>query len=720
MRQIFLDKGSIIIKEVAQPLLEDSTILVSVCYSFMNPEEESFTLHKTNTKKPLISVIPEKIAHLLESLAAQGLDGAQMALKKEMNGSIEAMSYSCSGKVIAIGKKVKNIRVGDLVACAGVGFAFHADVIAIPENLVARINDEKFLQESSIITTGITALQALRRTHVQIGETICIVGLNLLGHILAQLALLSGCNVITIDPDENNCRIANNYGVAQAFKGTKSSFNEEIQNATAHQGADYTFITHKTPSQEILNRATEITRTNGSIVIMSDSQVTLNQPSHAHKELNIILSHSYGPGHHDSKYEVDGLDYPYSYIRWTENRNIKAFVELIEQGKIVTKNIIPNVIQINETDKLQRLVQDKKSLGFIIQYAPKYVASIPQKLEPKSPLLFKPATKDSIRIGLVGSGKFAQANLLPLISKLKSTSISAIVDKNITTSINTSRLYGAAHVLANDDELFTQDIVDAVIIASPYQLHFEQTLKALQQGKAVFSEKPMVANQAELNELIAFLRKNPQAPFCVDYNRSFAPFIRKTKYALEDRKTPVMIHYRMNAGHTPKKNWGQNQEGAGRIIDEACHIFDLFAYLTDAKPVAVSVEALRTSRDDLFPTDNFSAHISYSDGSVCSLFYTALGHQELGKEYMELYFDSKSIVMNDYKTLKGYGLPNSFDAMARKPDKGHECIINTFFAALQEPVYHNPISIDRLESVAQLTLTIDRLAIQGGGVQELI
>lgn len=563
MRQVFLDKGSMIIKEVAQPLLEDSTILVSVYYSFMNSEEESFILNKANTKKPLVSVIPEKIAHILESLATQGFDGAQMAIKKEMNGSIETMGYSCSGKVIATGKKVKNIRIGDWVACAGVGFAFHADVIAIPENLATRISDEKFLKEASVITTGVTALQALRRAHVQIGETVCIVGLNLLGHITAQLAHISGCKVIAIDPDENNCRIAQSYGVHTTFKGTEATFFEDMQHATDQQGVDYAFVTKKVSSQNMLNLAADVTRKNGSIIVMGSSQITLNQEAYAKKELNVVISNSYGPGHYDSTYEADGIDYPYSYIRWTENRNIKAFVELIEQGKVSTKNILTDAVQINEIEKAQQLVQGKKSLGVIIEYAPKYTASLPQKIEPKKPLLFKPATKDSIRIGIVGSGNFAQTKLMPLISRLKSTSINAIVDKNIKTSINTSRLYGAAHVLANDDELFTQDIVDAIVIASPHKFHFEQALKALQQGKAVFLEKPMVANQAELTELISFLRKHPQAPFCVDYNRSFAPFIRKTKDALEDRKTPVMIQYRMNAGYIPKKNWVQTEDGAG-------------------------------------------------------------------------------------------------------------------------------------------------------------
>jgi predicted dehydrogenase len=223
-----------------------------------------------------------------------------------------------------------------------------------------------------------------------------------------------------------------------------------------------------------------------------------------------------------------------------------------------------------------------------------------------------------------------------------------------------------------------------------------------------------------LDEFSDFLQQYPRAPLCVDYNRSFAPLIKKIKKIIEKRNTPLMIHYRMNAGFIPKEHWVKTDIGAGRVIGEACHIIDLFCYLTDSDPVSVSVEALHTTREDLFPTDNFSVQFSFLDGSVCSLFYTALGDKQLGKERMELFFDSKSLIMNDYKALCGFGFKHSIDEVAQYADKGHQNLMYEFFAAVREKDFVPPISFDRLTRVARLTLIVDQLACQGGGNKELI
>ena len=229
----------------------------------------------------------------------------------------------------------------------------------------------------------------------------------------------------------------------------------------------------------------------------------------------------------------------------------------------------------------------------------------------------------------------------------------------------------------------------------------------------------MVTTFEQLEQIRSTLNNYPNAPLCVDYNRSFSPFINKIKHVIKNRHTPLMINYRMNAGFIPKEHWIQTKVGAGRIIGEACHIFDLFCYLTDAKPVSVSVEAVHASREDIFPTDNFTAHVRFSDGSVCSLIYTALGHVKPGKELMEIFFDSKTIVMDDYLSLDGYGLAPWFQETVSYPEKGHEQLIGRFFDGLRTPEFNPPISYERLDMVAELTLIIDQIACEGGGSKEL-
>jgi predicted dehydrogenase len=238
---------------------------------------------------------------------------------------------------------------------------------------------------------------------------------------------------------------------------------------------------------------------------------------------------------------------------------------------------------------------------------------------------------------------------------------------------------------------------------------------ALQHGKAVFLEKPMVTTHEQLVQIVQFLQKNPALPFCVDYNRSFAPFIQRIKKALNTRTSPLMIAYRMNAGFIPKSHWTQTEVGAGRIIGEACHIFDLFCYLTDSTPVSVSVESLKPNNEDLFATDNVSVQLSFADGSVCSLLYTALGHSKMGKERMEIYFDSKTIIMDDYKKLEGFGLPASFNTQASVADKGHETLLKLFFESLQHTQIKPIIDLDRLVKVSEISLIVDKLACKGGG-----
>ena len=479
-----------------------------------------------------------------------------------------------------------------------------------------------------------------------------------------------------------------------------------------------------------MQQAMQITRRKGKVVLVGDVGLNFERDPLYKKEIDFLISCSYGPGRYDQAYEQKGQDYPYAYVRWTENRNMQAFIQLIEGNKINLQPLVHHEISLEDVAAAYEKIKDKKALGVVLQYGPekeiKGRASVEKIInanngqhQEKKELKFIPAVKDCLRIGVIGAGGFAKVKLMPILAKMKHTTISAIVDADISTALNASRLYGARRTFVSDEELYAEDVTDVVVIASPHKFHCDQAIKALQQGKAVFLEKPMATDFEQFARLSAFLQENPKLPFCVDYNRSFAPFIQKIKHAVTSRHTPLVIHYRMNAGFIPKEHWVQTDIGAGRIIGEACHIFDLFCYLTDAKPIAVSVEALHAGTGDVFPTDNFSAQIRFDDGSICTLLYTALGHKDLGKERMEVFFDSHSIVMDDYKQLHGFGLPTLFNEVVSSPDKGHEYLLNKFFAEVKHEQYTHPIPLDRLHTVAELTLLIDKLACEGGGTKEL-
>lgn len=727
MRQLFLDKGAIVVKEVAQPLMDDHSVLVSVYYSCISSGTESATI--SNAQSSFFSNVPYKIKKVLESVACNGLEGTKALIKSKLKGEVQSLGYSCSGCVIAVGSKVVKYRIGDFVACAGAGLANHADIVCVPENLVAKIHDKENVRAASITTIGAIALQGVRRANIQLGDLVCVLGLGLLGQLTVQLVKLSGGRVIGIDLLPERLQLAKNLGAEYVYSANDENLKKEIEFLTQHYGVDTTLITAASKSDAILQQAMEITRRKGKVVLVGDVGLNISRDPFYKKEIDFLISCSYGPGRYDCSYEQKGQDYPFAYVRWTENRNMQAFVDLIEKKQLDISALISEEVDLEKIGQAYERIKDRQSLGVILCYGTrcdgivdfqKPGASIAQTKESHSELKFIPARKDqTMRVGFVGAGGFAKIKLMPIISKLDKVKINAIVDADIATSLNTSNLYGAARALTLDDELFNEDLVDVVVISSPHKFHCDQALKALKKGKAVFMEKPMVTDYEQFSRLKNFLETHPEAAFCVDYNRSFAPYIRKIKEAVKKRHSPLMVHYRMNAGFIPKEHWVQTEIGAGRIIGEACHIFDLFCYLTDAKPVAVSVESLHASADDIFPTDNFSAQVRFADGSICTLMYTSLGHSEMGKERMEIFFDSKSIVMHDYAQLHGFGFPGTFNETTLSPDKGHEQLISTFFASIRQPIFTPPITLEHLNTVAELTLMIDKLACDGGGDKEV-
>ncbi|HEV2600737.1 MAG TPA: bi-domain-containing oxidoreductase [Candidatus Babeliales bacterium] len=717
MRQVFLQKGSVVLQQVSRPALDDYSVLVAVHYSFISTDAELAAI-VNSAQRLSVTNVPQKIKKLLESLVIKNIEEPKLNI-----GDFQSLGYSCSGEVIAVGKKVTRIRAGDLVACAGVDYAYHADVVCVPENLVVRVRGKQHLISASVTAIGSIALQGIRRAQLQLGEYVCVAGLGLLGQITVQLAKQSGCIVIGVDHSDERLALAQKLGADVVLHAGRDDVQKEIAFYTNLQGVDVTMITaasHTDNTDSVMQQALTITRKKGRLVLVGDVRLTFERNLLCSKEIDFLVSHASGPGSSDPEYEQKGQDYPYSYVRWTENRNMQAFVDFIERKQVDVQSLINAQIGIEDAVQAYELLAKKECLGVVLCYGAedgdkvKIQPAVRERVQ-QSPIRFVPAVQDTIRVGLVGASKLAQVRLMPIIAKIKRVSIDVVVDKNVAMSLYVAQKYGAAKTLVEDVHLFNDDLVDVVVIASSHKFHCDQALHALKNGKAVFLEKPMVTDFDQLDRFMAFIEKHPQIPFCVDYSRSFSPFIQKIKRTIQNRKTPLAIQYRMNV----KERWAQTDLGAGRIIGEACHIFDLFYYLVGAKPVAISVEVLHAGNTSLFPTDNFSAQISFADGSICSLLYTVLGHKDLGKERMELFFDSKSIVMDDYDYLTGFGLPKSFDELLEEPDKGYATLLNQFFKQVKEEFFVPPISVDRLRTVAQITLIIDRLACEGGGTQAL-
>lgn len=714
MRQVFLNKGAIALKEVCEPALNDHSMLVSVYHSLIIPETEKSVI-ASSEKESLLKNIPDKIRMIFNSISTKNIEGLTDFVKKSFYGEIKSLGHSCSGRIIAVGKKVTQFRPGDYVACAGNGFANHADVVCIPESFAVKIKNKSLLQEASFIAIGALAFDNIKKAQLQIGQTVCIVGLDILGLLTAQIAKLSGCKVIGIDTHEFNIAKARELGISTVLNQKSENIEQEIGYITNHAGVDCTIVTRHI--DQILQQAVNFSKQQGRIVLSQYKKpLNLNYNQLYIKELNIVnIPSTLKDELTLSQQQFE--EYDSSLVVNSEHcKSLATFISLLEDGLISTKPLISHVLSISNVQEAYKMVATKDVLGLVLNFLPK--VDTPKIVHNSTSFL--PARKDILNIGIVGASQFTSNILMPALSKIKNINIETAVDKNIVKALNITQIYGGARkTIINEEELFNDNNVNVVFINSPYRLHCNQAISAMEKGKAVFLEKPMATDLEQLTTLYSYLQKNKSAQFCVDYNRSFAPFIKKINSYTKLRTSPLIISYRINVGFIAKEQWLQRQMGAGRLIGEACHIFDMFLYLVEAQPVSVSVESLKPTNNYLFPTDNFTAQISFSDGSICTLLYTSLGHVGMGKERMEIFFDSKTIVMDDFVSLEGYGLPFSFNENVKQPNRGDEALINNFLRSIKQDAYVPPISIERLNQATELTLIIDQLALKGGGEQML-
>ncbi|KKQ48890.1 MAG: Oxidoreductase, NAD-binding domain protein [candidate division TM6 bacterium GW2011_GWF2_38_10] len=721
MQQIFLQKGKVLVQQVSLPVCPDKGILVRVYYSFVSSGTEGATL--ANSAQPLLSRFVSNIADntqkVVDTIKEHGV-GVTLSLIKNKSGMVMPLGYSCSGQVMQVGSQVKGFRVGDYVACAGAGIANHAEVVAVPQNLAVRVTDPEKLKQASITTIGAIALQGIRRAGLQLGEKVCVVGLGLLGQLTVQLAKRAGCYVIGVDIQESRIKMAQQLGADCVLNASSSTIEHEIAIATGHIGVDVTIITAASSQGALLQQAMEITRRKGKVVLVGDVAIDFDRDPFYSKEIDFLISCSYGPGRYDDAYEKDGQDYPYAYVRWTENRNMELFVQLVQQGDLLIDPLITQTYALKDVEQAYASLATGGALGLVLEYDDKkeFIApAVNNAVCDMHDVVPFHSVASCIGVACVGAGGFAKVKLLPLLAHTPGITLTNIVDTDPANARNVARQYGVACADNDFQRIVRDEKTQALVIATPHGLHAEQAIMAMRAGKAVFIEKPAAVTNEQYQQLLTFLRGHKdQVKYCVDFNRSFAPYFSAIGAVLEHRTNPVMINYRMNAGYIPQNHWIHGQANRGRIIGEACHIFELFCSLTRSYPVTVSVYTPLVRHKDYAPSDNFTATFYMADGSVCSLLYTALGDVKMGKERAEVFFDGKSIIMDDFIRLSGFGVAPSFDQVARKADRGHACLIEHFFASLRDEKAL-PIAYERILMATKMSLVVDVLASSGGGIQ---
>ena len=668
-----MQSGRVSVIEVPVPALEPGTLLVEVAYSSISAGTEIAGVRSGGEplwKRALKH--PDEVSNALAMMREQGIRRIHRMIRAKLS-TATALGYSAAGTVMAVGEGVIDFKIGDRVACAGAQCAHHAEVICVPRNLAVKLPNELNLSHASTVTLGSIATQGIRRLNPTLGENIVVLGLGILGQLTAQLLKANGCHVIGIDIDPKRVALAKEAGIKSAFQPSNVEIESHVHRITDGFGVDGVIITASSASDALISQAFNMCRKKGRVVLVGDVGLNINREDIFKKELDFFISSSYGPGRYDSTYEEGGIDYPLPYVRWTENRNMAEYLACIADGRINLELLVSHIVNIDEAEMgYERLKLSTDDLIIVLRY-PNSSLSESQRLTFVKNEDFKNSIDGVVRFGLVGASSFAKGMHLVNLEKIpKLARLQAVMSRTGLNAKETAKQFGAAYATTNLDQLLSDQEVDALLIATRHNHHASEVLAGLSAGKHVLVEKPLAINRQDLEAISAFYQSNPNGPLLMTgFNRRFSPCIKYINSLLSERSGPMIINYRMNAGHIPMDNWVHGPEGGGRNLGEACHIYDLFTALTGSRVSSVFASALTPSSRFYSKTDNFIATIKFEDGSVASLTYTALGSKAHSKECMDIFVDGKVLLLDDYKLVKVVGSRQKGISL-RLPDKGHK------------------------------------------------
>jgi predicted dehydrogenase len=623
------------------------------------------------------------------------------------------VGYSVAGEVVAVGDGVTDLTPGDLVACAGAGQANHADFVSVKRNLVCRIPPGCAVSAAASATIGSIAMQGVRRSMPQLGERVAVLGLGLIGQVTMQLLRSAGCHVIGLDLDETRVSRAKALGM-DAGAMDPDGFKALVRDRTGGLGVDKTLITAATRSDSVVNLAMEVTRAKGTVVLVGDVGLHIQRPTFYRKEIDLLMSTSYGPGRYDQAYEADGHDYPFAYVRWTLNRNMQAYLELIASGRLNIDALIDRVITVEEAQAAYATLAGSGGtppLGVLIRY-PDDTRALPEPADAARITVrgHKPARPELINYALVGAGAFGMSMLVPQMKKRKDRFfLRGVVSRNSTQGGNFARENGV-EVLATELKTVLDDpAFHLMVIATRHHDHADQVVQCLQAGKHVFVEKPLAISWAGLDRVVAAYAALEHKPMLmVGFNRRFSPAVTQLRNLVTSRRAPLMIEYRLNGGYIPLDSWVQGAQGGGRNLGEACHMYDVFRSLAGSPVKSITATSIDPGSLPYLRNDNFSATIGYEDGSVATLVYTALGPKTgMGKERIEVFCDGEAFIVDDFKKLiragDGHVLWQSGD-----PDKGHAEEFSLFGDAIASGGA-SPISFDDIIETTAVSLHVEDL-----------
>jgi predicted dehydrogenase/threonine dehydrogenase-like Zn-dependent dehydrogenase len=722
MKQVLLRAGRAVVEEMPEPAAGTGRILVRTAYSLVSPGTERAVLEGT-ARQTLLSAAGDTgiVGKALGVLRREGAAGVIDRVRSRLTPPEAVPGYAASGIVESVGKGVADLPPGTAVACAGAGYACHAERIAVPRLLVAPVPAGVSLEEAAFATLGAIALQGVRRSGIAVGESAVVLGLGLIGTLTAQILRAAGAVVLGFDADRERAARARGLGIT-AFDLAARDPRDEVPRATGGLLADAVLVCAASESSEVTNLGLRLARKKGRVVLVGATGLDVDRALLYEKELDLLMSTSYGPGRYDPVYEEQGHDYPPAYVRWTEQRNLQAFLRLVQEGSVRVRPLIDAVLPLVEAPAAYERIagsEGPRPLGVLLRYeagAPSAgaVAEPPAGIAAAAPAghsgAIEPIAGRDIGVIVCGAGAFVRAAHVPAMRRIPGVSVSAVVTGTPASAREAQRRLGAAAAGTELKALLERDAAPLVLIGTRHHLHAEQALEALRAGRHVLVEKPLCLEEDQVAPILEAAR-SARRLVAVGFNRRYSPLAVRLRESLDRLSGPSLAVYRVNAGALPAGHWVHDPaQGGGRIVGECCHFVDLLLFLLRAPIVSIEARPLPSDGVAVVQGDSFAATFGFGDGSRAVLVYTGLGDAGLPKERLEIFKGGAALVLDDFRALSVHGGPGGSLALPQQ-DKGIEAQWTAVVAALRGAP-SGVITPGEVEAAMRATFRLDR-AVRG-------
>ena len=702
--------GDLTVSETPVPQLRDGYVLVRNACSLISAGTEKTKVD--TAKKSLVGKAmarPDLVKKLVAKARREGLWKAWQTASQRLDQPTP-LGYSCAGQIIDVQGDVDGLCCGDWVACGG-GSANHAEIVSVPRNLATIVPEGVGCDQAAFATIGAIAMQGVRQTELRLGERVAVIGLGLVGLMTVQLVKASGCRVLGIDVDPSKTYLAKELGCDEVVLAS-DNVEECVIVFSDGYGVDATIITAGTSSNGPIEQAGEITREKGRVIVVGATGLSVPREPYYMKEIDLRISRSYGPGRYDPRYEEEGIDYPFGYVRFTERRNMQCFLDLVKSGDMQLAKMITHRFSIDDAPKAYEIIGGQRRepyLGILLEYG-RSDDGIPRRVETRPVSI----GNDKIRVGVIGAGNYASANLLPHVRAHPLLQFSALCTGSGLSSAQTAKRFGFNAAESSPEQVIQES--DAVVVATRHNDHAQYAIKSLQMGKPVFVEKPLAICDDELESIVGAVREAKNSSVTVGFNRRFSPAATIVKGHFDSVRVPKQLLIRVNAGAIPPDHWIQNPKvGGGRLIGEGCHFVDLAVALLGETIERVHAVGVRKPGLAHSLWDDFSILLTMRGGSIATIVYTAIGDSGLPKERIELSGGGKSAVINDFESADlwshGKKTRKTWDGM----DKGQKSQISAWAEGLRSG--RSSIAFDEIVNVHRACFAAVRSFVERQPVQ---